>query len=431
MSLPRARLRVNLSQSNTCTAVPPPYSGYPGSHRVATACLPTLRVFDPCPHRLFNHLICPHPLFFLLASALTTNLLFTGFALKLGSRLQFKDLRVDGKDYKLGKKIGSGSFGKIYIGTNVKSREHVAIKFEPVEAEHPQLGHESRVYKRLAGVVGIPAFHGYGSAEYAHKALVLELLGPSLEDFFNHCNRKFSLKTVLLLADQMIRRIEYVHSQDFLHRDIKPDNFVMGIGKRGNVVNIIDFGLAKRFCDPQSHLHIPYRDDKKLTGTARYTSINTHLGIEQARRDDLESLAYVLIYFLRGALPWQGLSDATTAKQQAYDRIMEMKIEACENDTLCRHLPSEFSIFLNYIRALRFDDEPDYSYIRRLFRGLFVCKGFQNGCYEFDWNMRCNLKPFQLKMTTYRPEVVHEEEDRYRLQRVHARQPQPRDAGHK
>jgi len=292
------------------------------------------------------------------------------------------DLRVGGK-YRLGKKIGSGSFGDIYLGINIISGEEVAIKLESVKAKHPQLEYESKVYKTLAGGVGVPFVRWFGT-ECDYNAMVIDLLGPSLEDLFNFCNRKFSLKTVLLLADQLISRIEYIHSRNFIHRDIKPDNFLMGIGKRGNQVNVIDFGLAKKYRDPKTHLHIPYRENKNLTGTARYTSINTHLGVEQARRDDLESLAYVLMYFLRGALPWQGLKAAT--KKQKYDRIMEKKMTT-PTDLLCRGFPNEFGIFLNYTRALRFDDKPDYSYLRKLFRDLFTREGYQYD-YVFDWSVQ-------------------------------------------
>ncbi|KAJ7448866.1 casein kinase 1, epsilon [Mycena galericulata] len=229
------------------------------------------------------------------------------------------DLRVGGK-YRLSKKIGSGSFVDIYLGVNVISDEEVAIKLESVKAKHHQLEYESKIYKTLAGGVGVLFVRWFGS-EGDYNAMVLDLLGPSLQDLFNFCKRTFSLKTVLLLADQLILRIEYIHSRNFIHRDIKPDNFLMGIGKRGDQVNVIDFGLAKKFRDPKTHLHIPYRENKNLTGTARYTSINTHLGVEQARRDDLESLAYMLMYFLRGTLPWQGLQ--ATTKKRKYERILK------------------------------------------------------------------------------------------------------------
>lgn len=291
------------------------------------------------------------------------------------------DLRV-GKKYRIGRKIGLGSFGDIYLGTNIISGEEVAIKLENTKAKHPQLEYEAKVYKALSGGVGIPFVRWYGT-ECDYNAMVIDLLGPSLEDLFNYCNRKFTYKTVLLLADQLICRIEYIHARCFIHRDIKPDNFLMGIGRRGSQVNVIDFGLAKKYRDPRTHLHIPYRENKNLTGTARYASINTHLGIEQLRRDDLELLGYVLIYFCRGLLPWQGLKAAT--KRQKYDRIMEKKMTT-PNDILTKGLPKEFLDYMNYIKNLRFDDKPDYPYLRKLFRDLFKRENYRYD-YVFDWTL--------------------------------------------
>jgi len=204
-----------------------------------------------------------------------------------------------------------------------------------------------------------------------------------LEDLFSFCNRKFSMKTVLMLADQLLRRVEFIHGRNFLHRDIKPDNFLMGLGKRGNQLNVIDFGLAKRYRDPRTNAHIPYRENKNLTGTVRYTSINTHLGIEQSRRDDLESIGYMLVYFNKGNLPWQGLRGAT--KKQKYDKISEKKI-SISPEMLCKGLPNEFASYLSYVRGLRFEERPDYIWLRKMFRDLFIKLGYQ---YDgvFDWTV--------------------------------------------
>ncbi|XP_076932021.1 casein kinase 1-like protein 1 isoform X1 [Bidens hawaiensis] len=287
-----------------------------------------------------------------------------------------------GNKFRLGRKIGSGSFGEIYLGTNVQTNEEVAIKLENVKTKHPQLLYESKLYRILQGGTGIPNVRWFG-VEGDYNVLVMDLLGPSLEDLFNFCSRKLSLKTVLMLADQMINRIEFVHSKSFLHRDIKPDNFLMGLGRRANQVYIIDFGLVKKYRDATTHQHIPYRENKNLTGTARYASMNTHLGIEQSRRDDLESLGYVLMYFLRGSLPWQGLKAGN--KKQKYEKISQKKVST-SIEALCRGYPTEFASYFHYCRSLRFEDKPDYAYLKRIFRDLFIREGFQFD-YVFDWTI--------------------------------------------
>jgi len=160
----------------------------------------------------------------------------------------------------------------------------------------------------------------------------------------------------------------------------------MGLGKRGNQVFLIDFGLAKKYRDPKTHQHISYREQKNLTGTARYASINAHLGIEQSRRDDLESLGYVLMYFNRGNLPWQGLKAPT--KKQKYEKISEKKI-GTSIEVLTKGYPAEFVQYLNYCRSLHFEDKPDYAYLRKLFRDLFLREGYKYDAL-FDWTVLKN-----------------------------------------
>ncbi|XP_074578979.1 uncharacterized protein LOC141835424 [Curcuma longa] len=304
---------------------------------------------------------------------------------------------VIGGKFKLGKKIGSGSFGELYHGANIQSGEEVAVKMESVKTKHPQLHYESKVYTILQGGTGIPHLKWFG-VEGEYNIMVIDILGPSLEDLFNYCNRKFSMKTVLMLADQLINRVEYMHSKAFLHRDIKPDNFLMGLGRKANQVYVIDYGLAKKYRDFQTHKHIPYRENKNLTGTARYASVNTHLGLEQSRRDDLESLGYMLMYFLRGSLPWQGLKAGN--KKQKYDKIIEKKLLTTV-EALCKSFPLEFTSYFHYCRSLRFEDKPNYSYLRGMFHDLFIREGYQFD-YVFDWTI---LKYPQISANPRLPQV--------------------------
>ncbi len=174
-----------------------------------------------------------------------------------------------------------------------------------------------------------------------------------------------------------------MHSKSFIHRDVKPDNFLIGIGRRQHIVYAIDFGLAKRFQDPKTLEHIRYRDGKNLTGTARYASMNTHLGIEQSRRDDLEALGFVLMYFNIGCLPWQGLPAKT--KKEKYDKIRDKKVHT-SIAALCKGFPAEFEAYLTYCRQLQFSEKPDYAYLKKLFKDLFVKQGYEYD-YIYDWSL--------------------------------------------
>lgn len=288
--------------------------------------------------------------------------------------------------YSVYNKLGSGSFGDIYLA-KTSTGEEVAIKVESVRARYPQLIYEANVYRILQGGIGVPKIHWSGVYQNLN-ILVIDLLGPSLEDLFNYCNRKFSLKTVLMLAHQILLRIEFIHSRYFIHRDIKPDNFLMGLGKKTNHVHIIDFGLAKKYYDSKTSRRRPYSENRSMVGTARYASVNTHKGIEQSRRDDMESIGYVLMYFLRGSLPWQGLKADT--REQKYSKILKKKITTPISE-LCEGFPEEFKTYFHYCRSLQFEDNIDYTYLRKLFRDLFVREG-HSWDYNFDWTILKKLK---------------------------------------
>ena len=288
------------------------------------------------------------------------------------------------KHYKINKKIGNGAFGEIYQVDHMPSKKKMAIKFEDLNAKSPQLYLEAKIYLYLhsdSSIVNesLPQVTSFGIHGDKHY-MIMELLGQSLEELFNMCNRKFSLKTVLMLAQQFISRLEFIHNKNIIHRDLKPDNFVMGTEKNAHKAYLIDFGLAKKYMNSKNE-HIKMKEGKGLTGTARYASLYTHLGIEQSRRDDLESMMFVLIYLLKGSLPWQNLK--AREHSDKYKMIKECKYNTSP-EMICSGLPKEFYLALRYCRDLTFSQKPNYSYLKDLFSDLFKSYKLIFD-YEYDW----------------------------------------------
>ena len=291
------------------------------------------------------------------------------------------DIRVGGK-FRLNKKIGDGSFNEIYQGSDIFDNTEVAIKLEHNSIKYPQLLFESRLLKSIQGV-GIPKVYWAGiSGEY--NVMVFELLGNNLEELFQMCEKKFSLKTVLMIAIQILDRIGHLHSHNYIHRDIKPQNFAIGKGKKDeneHIIYLIDFGLAKRYREEYTNFHIPLRQNIKLTGTIRFASCNAINKKELSRRDDMESIGYLFIYLLKGILPWQGLK--IKQKSEKYSKIREIKL-TIDSNKLCEGLPDEFKEYIDLVKNLEFEEEPEYGRYINMFNELFKKNEFTKD-YLYDW----------------------------------------------
>ena len=282
--------------------------------------------------------------------------------------------------YLIRKKIGKGSFGTVYQGINTSNNEKIALKVEKREKnDSGTLENEALRLVYLQGE-GVPCVYCYGNNLY-HNLLVEELLGKSLEDLFNLYGKPFSLKTVCVLGIEMIKRIQYIHSKYYIHRDIKPDNFMIGRGQNEKKIYIIDFGLAKKYYSVSKAQHIKFITGKHLIGTARYCGRNAHRGYEQGRRDDIESIGYVLMYFLLGVLPWQGLK--VRKNEDHFEKIAQKKYSTSFEE-LTSGQPEEFLLYFKHVEKLEFEDQPNYIYLIGLFQKV-IDKYCTDCFYDFDW----------------------------------------------
>lgn len=284
------------------------------------------------------------------------------------------------KNIKIASKLSQGAFGEIYECIDKVTGTRLALKIEKKTSVF-QLKHEFSVYRKIAGV-NTPKVYEYGKIEIDSSYLncmTMELLGTSLEKLYNSLNRTFSLKTVFMIGKYCLNRIEYLHHRHYVHRDIKPDNFMTD--KSMTKVYLIDYGLSKEFRNPSTLLHRPLKQDKNLTGTARYASLNTHLGYEQSRRDDLESLGFMLVYFMKGQLPWQGLKAEN--KFEKYALIKDVK-QRTTIYNLCDGLPNEIYLYLIHVRNLQYEESPNYEYLESLFENGLRSRGLEDDGV-FDW----------------------------------------------
>jgi len=296
------------------------------------------------------------------------------------------DLKIGGK-YKCKRKIGAGAFGDIYLGVTTfgEKKKQVAIKIQPhyykTENLPSLLAHEYNVYRSLGNLEGIANTHYFKSEKHKcvkYNVMVLDILGPSVSDLYSFCNRGFSLQTVCQIAIQILTRLEAIHSRGIIHRDIKPDNFLIGVKEQVNVLYLIDFGLAKEFMINGHHL--PEEQKKgvgSMTGTSRYGSLNAHRKISLSRRDDLESLAYVLIHWATPkGLPWASL--------ERHDEVYRFKL-GTSIKKLCAGGPVELQEYLKLVRQLEYEEQPNYEKFRNLFIRWLRAHG---GPREFDWTRK-------------------------------------------
>ncbi|KAI0367367.1 kinase-like protein [Pilatotrama ljubarskyi] len=283
--------------------------------------------------------------------------------------------------------IGQGSTGEVIHAFNALDGTEVVVKMQPVPLAAPEpskplsIEYEAAMYRLIPDdTEGFPVVHWSG-IDGNHWVLVLDKLGPTLESLRRFCRGKFSLKTICMLADQMLHRLEFLHSLGIVHGDVKPHNFAIGYKEHKNIVHMIDLGHAKMYLDPKTGTHIPFREERAATGTIRYASVAAHSRHEVSRRDDLESFLYVLLEFYYGTLPWRGIL-APNWKAKV-ERTVSMKSGNVLPDLLAQS-PPEFGAFHQHCASLSYGQAPDYDFLRTLFSTRLKVEGWTCD-WQFDW----------------------------------------------
>ena len=293
------------------------------------------------------------------------------------------------KKYKVLRILGKGSFGCVFQGINLLDGSDVAIKVESKNAKCHLLEQESNYLSILKGY-GIPSVKSYGKSGKFY-VLVQELLGYNLTQIKKTI--KFTVTDIALLAIQIIDRIEYIHSKYIIHRDIKPENFMVGYNNN-SIIYIIDFGISRKYKSSRTGKHIKFSLTGKMFGTVRYLSYNGSRGVEQSRRDDLESIGYMLIYLFKGVLPWQGLKMNAENIKKKYLEMLYLK-KFCSPEKICSPLPKEFAEYIKYCKKLTFEQDPNYEYLRNLFRKVLLDENNQIKELHFSWRNNKHFIPKQ------------------------------------
>ena len=303
-----------------------------------------------------------------------------------------------GKHFRIfpNKELGKGSFGKVYLAQDLRTNTLYAAKTELKSSKKSILEIESNVIRYVnqkLDMTPVIKNYWYGSDRKTNY-LIIDLLGPTLETLLKRSGGHFTLKTTLMITEQMINRIKYYHDRNIIHRDIKPDNFLLEVSSPRRDFYLIDFGLSKKYRSSTTKQHIPYAEDRLHIGTARFMSVNAHSHKEQSRRDDMYSIGYIIVYMLKGRLPWQGINERN--KKMRYNRIHQLKDVTTNQELVdgigckkCIHrevdCPGKQWVlnYFNYLDTLKFASEINYNF---LLDGLITCMEEHGYSYDYEWD---------------------------------------------